>query len=103
MIGYFNDIQFAEKRWFWLMLLLPLMLIWYIWRRKKQEGELNFSSFSLFHGVTDSIKARLRHSLLFLRMCSFALIIFALARPQSRSSWKDTKTEGIDIMISLDI
>lgn len=103
MISYFNDIQFAEKKWFWLMLILPLMIIWYIWRLKKHEGELNFSSFTLFKGITNSSRAKFRHVLFILRLCSLAFIIGALARPQSRTSWKDTKTEGIDIMISMDV
>lgn len=103
MIDYLNDIQFAEKRWFWLMLVLPLMIIWYIWRLKKHEGEFNFSSFTLFKGVKTSSKARFRHVLFVMRLLSLALIIGALARPQSRSSWKNTKTEGIDIVISMDV
>ena len=103
MINYFSDIQFAEKHWFWLMLLLPLMVVWYIWRLKKQEGEFNYSSFVLLKGVRTSSKAKFRHSLLLLKLGAFALLITALARPQSRSSWKDTKTEGIDIVISLDV
>lgn len=103
MISYFSDIQFAEKHWFWLMGILPLMLLWYILRRKKQEGEINTSSFLLFQGIKTSAKARFRHLLFALRLMAFALLITALARPQSRSSWKDSKTEGIDIVISMDV
>lgn len=103
MINYFNDIQFAEKQWFWLMGILPLMIIWYIWRLKKREGEFNYSSFVLFHKIKSSAKAKFRHSLFVMRLLAFALIIAALARPQSRSSWKNSKTEGIDIVISLDV
>ncbi len=103
MFSYFSDIQFAEKHWFWLMLLIPVMVAWYIWRLKKSEGEFNFSSFALFKGVKPSLKAKFRHVLFILRLFAFALIIAAIARPQSRSSWKDTKTEGIDIVISLDV
>lgn len=103
MIQYFDDIQFAEKKWFWLMLLLPLIAAWYIWKLKKQEGEFNFSSFTLLKGIRTSNKARLRHLLFVLRLLALALIIAALARPQSRSTWKNTKTEGIDIMISMDV
>jgi len=86
-----------------LLLLIPLMIAWYLWRLKKQEGEFNYSSFSLLRGIRNSAKARLRHSLLVMRILAISLIITALARPQSRSSWKDTKTEGIDIMISMDV
>ncbi|MDO8999308.1 MAG: VWA domain-containing protein [Bacteroidota bacterium] len=102
-MSYFNDIQFAEKQWFWLLCLLPLMVIWYLWRLKKHEGEFNYSSFSLFNKIKTSGKAKLRHSLFALRLIAFAFIIGALARPQSRSSWKDSKNEGIDIVISLDV
>ncbi|MEI8136461.1 MAG: VWA domain-containing protein [Bacteroidota bacterium] len=103
MISYLNDIQFAEKHWFWLLCILPVMIIWYLLRLKKHEGELNYSSFTLFNNIKSSSKAKFRHSLFVLRLISFALIIAALARPQSRSSWKDSKTEGIDIVISLDV
>lgn len=103
MINYYNDIQFAEKHWFWLLCVIPLMIIWYLLRLKKHEGEFNYSSFTLFHKIRSSGKAKFRHSLFAMRLIAFALIIGALARPQSRSSWKDSKTEGIDIVITLDV
>ncbi len=103
MINYFNDIQFAEKNWFWLMGLIPFMVFYYFWRLKKNEGEFNFSSFSLFEGLKSSYKAKSRHGLFALRLFSIILLIFTLARPQSRSSWKNLKTEGIDIIISMDV
>lgn len=103
MLGYLSDIQFAEKQWFWLLLLIPFLSVLYLLRLKKHEGEINFSGFHLFQNMQSSIKAKLRHSLFVLRMLTFVLLIAALARPQSRSSWKDTKTEGIDIMLSMDL
>lgn len=103
MLTYFNDIQFAEKHWFWLFLVIPVMIAWYIYKLKTYEGELNFSSFNLFNGIKSSFKAKLRHVLFLLRLITVSLLILALARPQSRSSWKDTKTEGIDIVVSLDV
>ncbi len=103
MISYLEDIQFAEKHWFWLFLLLPAMIIWYLVKLKKYEGEVHFSSFDNFKGIKTSLKARLRHLVLVMRLIGISCIILALARPQSRSSWKDIKTEGIDIVISMDI
>lgn len=103
MIGFLQDIQFAEKQWFWLFMLIPVMVIWYFIRLKKYEGEFNFSSFDNFSGIKTSLKAKMRHFVLVLRLLGISLIILALARPQSRSSWKDVKTEGIDIVISMDI
>ncbi len=103
MLNYFKDIQFVEKQWFWLFMIIPLMIIWYIYKLKTYEGDLNYSSLSLFDGIKSSLKAKLRHSLFVLRLISISLLILAIARPQSRSSWKDTKTEGIDIVVSLDV
>lgn len=103
MYSYFNDIQFAEKHWFWLFLILPVLIVWYILKLKKQEGEISYSSFQLFDGIKSSYKSKLRHLIFVLRLSAISLMIMALARPQSRSSWKDIKTEGIDIVVSLDI
>lgn len=103
MLSYFQDIQFAEKHWFWLFLLLPLMLVWYLLKLKKYEGEMRFSSLENFKGIGNSWKARARHITMVLRLLGVSLIIMALARPQSRSSWKNVKTEGIDIVISMDV
>jgi Ca-activated chloride channel family protein len=103
VISYLQDIEFAEKHWFWLFLLLPAMIVWYLIKLKTYEGEVHFSSFDNFKGIKTSLKARLRHLVLVMRLLGISFIILALARPQSRSSWKDIKTEGIDIVISMDI
>lgn len=103
MLNYFKDIQFAEKHWFWLFIIIPVMIAWYIYKLKTYEGEVNYSSFNLFTGIKSSLKSKFRHILFVLRLLSISLLILAIARPQSRSSWKDTKTEGIDIVVSLDL
>lgn len=103
MFSYFKDIQFAEKHWFWLFCILPVMVAWYIYKLKKYEGEFHFSSFNLLNGIKSSLKAKFRHILFALRLLTISFLILAIARPQSRSSWKDVKTEGIDIVVSLDV
>lgn len=103
MYSYFNDIQFAEKHWFWLFIAIPVLIVWYIYKLKTYEGEFHYSSFSLLNGIKPSIKAKFRHSVFVLRLLALSFIILAIARPQSRSSWKDVKTEGIDIVVSLDV
>ncbi len=103
MTFFLSDIQFAEKQWFWLFLFLPFMLFLYIFRRRKLDGEMHFSTLYFFKGIKPGWRVYLRHSTFVLRLFAVSLLILALARPQSRSSWKDTKTEGIDIMLSMDI
>ncbi len=103
MFSYFKDIQFAEKHWFWLLLIIPVMVIWYILNLKKQQGEFNFSSFNLLKQTSVTPKAKMRHSLFALRTIALTLIILAIARPQSKTSWKDNKKEGIDIILTMDV
>jgi len=103
VLNYYNDIQFAEKQWFWLFAIIPMLLAWYLFKLKTYEGEINYSSFNLFTGIKSSLKAKFRHVLFLLRLMALSFLILAIARPQSRSSWKDVKTEGIDIVVSLDV
>jgi Ca-activated chloride channel family protein len=49
------------------------------------------------------MKLRLLHLPFILRVFAVVLIVIAIARPQSSNSWKTENTEGIDIVISLDI
>lgn len=103
MFDFFNDITFANKDLLWLFLVIPVILAWYIWKNRSYHAELKVSSFDGFDGLQKSYKHYLRHSLIALRIIAISLLIIVLARPQSRSSFKDVKTEGIDIVMALDI
>ncbi len=103
MFSFFTDITFANKELLWLLIVVPVIIVWYILKNKTYHAELKVSSFSGFEGLKPTLKTRLRHVIIVLRVLSITLLIIVLARPQSRSSWKDVKTEGIDIVLSLDI
>lgn len=103
MPDFFNDITFADKDLRWLFLLLPLLLGWYIWKNRSYNPELKVSTVGGFDGIQPSFRQYSRHGLFALRLTAIALLILVLMRPQSSSSWKDVKTEGIDIVMSLDI
>ncbi len=103
MLNFFNDITFANKEFLWLLLVIPVIITWYIWKNRTYNAELKVSSLQNLDGLKSSAKQYFRHSLIVLRILAIALLIMVLARPQSRSSWKDVKTEGIDIVMSLDI
>jgi Ca-activated chloride channel family protein len=103
VLNFFNDITFANKELLWLLLIIPVITGWYIWKNKSYNAELKISSMEGFTGIKRSLKVYFRHSLIVLRLLAIALLIIVLARPQSRSSWKDVKTEGIDIVMALDI
>ncbi|CAN5343350.1 VWA domain-containing protein [soil metagenome] len=103
MFDFFNDITFANKELRWLFLVLPLLLLWYIFKSKTQNAELKTSSLAGFENIKSSFKQYLRHLLIVLRLSTLSCLILVLMRPQSRSSFKDVKTEGIDIVMALDI
>ncbi len=100
MLNNWREISFANPEFFWAMLIIPLMVLWYVWRQKKLYGTIKISSTQ---GFVNSPLVLFRHSLLFFRTIGIAALIVALARPQTSLSWQDVTTEGIDIAIALDI
>ncbi len=98
-----QDISFANPGYAWLFILIPAITAWYIWKEKVFSPDVKISSFTGFSGIKTSMKIHLRHSLFALRVLAIALIILALMRPQSKKSWQNIKTEGIDIVMAIDI
>jgi Ca-activated chloride channel family protein len=98
-----KDIIFANPEWFYAFILLPLLIVWYIFRNKKQQPELTLSTTEAFSKTKTTWKVKFRHILFALRIIAFSAIIIVMARPQSTASRKDIRTEGIDIVMALDI
>jgi Ca-activated chloride channel family protein len=98
-----NGISFKNPEFFYLFLLLIPMIAWYIWRQKKAGASIQFSSDMGFARIPKSWKYYFRHSVFVLQMLSLSALIVAMARPQSSNSWQNVTTEGIDIVIALDI
>jgi len=98
-----NDITFANPELLFLLLLVPGMAVWYYYRLHRKESDVRFSTLEPFAMVKYSMKERLRHLPFILRMLAVALVIIALARPQSTSKGENIYSEGIDIVLALDI
>ena len=99
----FNNIEFAYPYFFYLLILLVPIIAWYIFKQNKIQSTLKISSFDGFSEVPTSIKYYLRHLLFALKIATAVFLIIVLARPQSTDSWKNITTEGIDIVMALDI
>lgn len=98
-----EGIQFLNKAFFWLLLALPLATLWYVLKHKKQTAQLKISSLKGFK-VTNSLLPKLKHALFALRLVALALLITALARPQTVDvSTKSKTTRGIDIVMAIDV
>ena len=95
---------FANPNYLYLLLLLLPLIGWYVWKLQKSQASMQVSSSEVFDlPQASSWKVHLRHLPFVLRMAVIALLIIVLARPQSTDSWQNSSTEGIDIVLSLDI
>ena len=95
--------QFAHPWLLWLLLLIPLLSAWEIWKQKRLTASLRHSSFSGIDHLSSGWRVRLRHLPFALRMIALALLIIAFARPQSSARGERVFREGIDITIVVDI
>lgn len=97
------DAKFANPEYFFLLLLIPLVIFWY-WRKDRyRHTELRISTTQMFRGIPKSWRQWFRHALIVLRVVTLVLLTIALARPQSTSGGEKVSTEGIDIVLVMDI
>ncbi len=98
-----RDLLFANPEWLYGLLLLIPMIAWYVWRQLRRSATLRFSGLQPFEKTGTPVRAWLRHLLFVLRVLAVALLFVVMARPQSVNRWQKVNTEGIDIIIDLDI
>lgn len=98
-----SNITFLHPGYFFLLLLIPAYIAWYVIRRRNLQATMQISSIAPLQNVAPSLRARFRHILVALRMLAFAMLITVLARPQSSNKFRSETTEGIDIVMALDI
>lgn len=103
MSDFLRHIEFANSVYIYLLLIIPLLIVWYIFKNNKSFAEIQFSSFSPFKNVKKTFKQRMYHLLFVLRLLVISLLIIVLARPQSSLSKRNVSIEGIDIVLAYDI
>ncbi|WP_419212998.1 vWA domain-containing protein [Maribacter sp. X9] len=97
-----ENISFANPDFFWLFLLLPLAILWYIFKQKEQTASVRISSIKGFSH--QSFLPKLKPGLFLLRLLALSAIIVAMARPQTEDISTRTKTtKGIDIVMAIDV
>ena len=98
-----SNFQFVNPEFFWLFLLLPLLILWYVWQRNNQTAAFHISSISGFK-TSKNWLAKLRPVLFLLRLLALSAFIVAMARPRTVDENTRTKTtSGIDIIMSMDL
>lgn len=94
---------FKNPELFYLLLVIVPMAAWYIFRQKRSTASIQVSSTASVFKAPKTIRHYLRHFIFISQMIAIAFFVIVLARPQSSSNWENVTTEGIDIIIALDI
>ncbi len=95
--------EFANKEYFILLLLLVPYVLWYFLYRKRNEPTMRISDTSAYLDAPKSWRVRIVHAPMVLRCLTFILAVTILARPQTHNAWDNRSVEGIDIMLAMDI
>ncbi|MCL6523577.1 MAG: VWA domain-containing protein [Thermoflavifilum sp.] len=103
MEWFHTHIVFADPWWLVLLALLPLWIYLYIRRQRQQQVYMQVPATSGLKRLPVSWKVKWRRLLWILRMLVYLLLVVALARPQATDVLQNINSEGIDIVISLDI
>jgi Ca-activated chloride channel family protein len=98
-----NGITFAEPLFLYLLIVIPPMIIFYILKWQKTSASLRMPGLNQFANAGTTFRHYLRHILFAFRIITIALLVVVLARPQATDKFQDISTEGIDIVLTLDI
>ena len=95
--------EFASPKILWLLAVLPLLVAYYVWRKRQGGASILISTTDSLRTAPRTLRYYLRHIPFVLRIVALSLLIVAAARPQSVEHETKTNTEGIDIVLAVDI
>ena len=98
-----RGIDFAQPAFLYLLIIIPVMIVFYVYKQHKTVAALRVSGSQPFDRAVKTFRNYLRHILFGFRTAAITLLIFILARPQATDNFQDVSTEGIDIILALDI
>ena len=101
LLNYFKDITFDQPWFFTLLVLIPVLVIWYVAKNNSQQGAIIISDASA-RGLS-SWKTSLRHLPFIIRLLAIICIITALAKPQTKNDLQQTEGDGVDIVLCIDV
>lgn len=98
-----KHLTFAQPLFFLLLLLIPLMIWWQLRGKKEDSPAMRLTTLGGIDLAKVGGKARWRPVLFVLRIIALAALSVALARPQSSNTTENIDSEGIDIVLSMDM
>jgi Ca-activated chloride channel family protein len=96
-------VRFVNPEAFWILIVILPAIYLYVRREKKSLGAIKFSDISALKKIKPTLAVKLRHLLFVGRIVGLTLLVVALARPQKGTSFEEITTEGVDIMLVLDV
>ena len=88
----------------WLLVLPVLLLALYLYRElKERDPHLRVSTITPWESGGKSVLGIVRHLPEALRLAALCLLIVCIARPRSKTEMERVDTEGIDIVIAVDV
>ena len=96
-------LHFQNPEAFWLLVFVPVLIALYVYRQRKRKSTIKFPALSIAKRAVPSRRVRLRHIVPALRLAALCCFVVALARPQNAMEVDYTNTDGVDIMLALDV
>ena len=95
--------RFQNPEWLVLLVLIPVLIYRYIHSERRKSGRIRFSNLATFKRIGPSWSLTFRHSLIVFRCLGLILLIIALGRPQSGREGREILSQGIDIVLAIDV
>ena len=99
----FEGLTFKNPELFYLLLVIIPMAAWYIFRQTRNTASIQISSTASVFKAPKTVKYYFRHLVFLTQIIALAFFVVVMARPQSSDNFENVTTEGIDIIIALDI
>jgi len=98
-----QNISFAHPHFLWLLCLIPVFIFWQWHKKAKQTSTLHVSTLQGLEKMPIPIRVKFRFLIPLLRIVCIVCLVIALARPQKSNVTESVNSEGIDIILSMDI
>ena len=95
--------RFEDPRLLIILLVIPVLVYLYVGRRYGRSATILYSDVELLRRSDMRKTGRYRHSLFAMRVAALAVFIVAFARPQTGVTSETVSTEGVDIVLAMDV
>jgi Ca-activated chloride channel family protein len=98
-----RGITFADPNFLYLLVIVPVIIAFYVLKQHNATAAFKMPGLEPFSNSVPTFRTHLRHVFFAFRVIAVTLLIVIIARPQTTDKFQNVSTEGIDIMLALDI